>query len=192
MINMKIVLAILLLSGAVLADDILLVEYVINKDDTVEVTAIGVKSGKVSVAESAFDEYQIQIINSKSDVLVKLNIPVIFFIDDIGEVNFSSGSQRIGWNPSADKLQFLHNGDVIHEIDLNDVVCNSNGACEQYENAQNCPSDCATTTTAAQQQGSNNILMLITGVVILLVGVAALYFLLRRRGREDRILKRLK
>ena len=155
-------LALLLVVQAAHADSIISVEYTIYKNGTADIISTSVTEGAMSMPDSTSEEYKLRVLDFEGKKIFDKNMLVMFNIPEVGETNESYGQLKLPFEPSATKVQFLHNGTKIADIDLTQYICNKNGACAGYENKMNCPTDC-------EEKGLSFWIYVIALLVVLLV-----------------------
>lgn len=151
------------------SDNVLVIDYTIDKDDKITINRIEAGSGDILIRESSSDEYRIEIRDKFNTLIRSINVSVIFYVFGIGEVNESSVYFRIPMKNNYRFLDFIHDNKIIFEADLSEYICNrndvcepeigeskelcfedckplevcSNDRCDSSENYGNCPTDCA-------------------------------------------------
>ena len=160
---------VLLANTAHASDNVLVIDYAIDKNDNITVNRIKAGPGDILIKETFSDEYRLEIRDRFNTLLRSINATVIFYIFGIGEVNESLVYFRIPMKDNYRFIEFIHSDEIIFEVDLSEYICNKNNICEPeigesrelcfkdckppevcgnsrcdtLENYGNCPTDCA-------------------------------------------------
>ncbi len=171
------------------AEPILILNYVIYIDDSIEIVDIKYSNGTVFYTPGT-EEYQLFIRGEGNNTLVALTIPVVFYKFEVGEVNYSRAYHRIPWNDEYRTIRFLHNDTVIKEVELSGYICNENNICEsdRGESELICPKECVSITTTTTIIKPGNMKTLIIFSIVGIVSAVVIY-VWRLKKKDDKFTK---
>jgi len=152
---MTAVIGLLLLSTALAASDVLVVEFTIDKNDTVTLSDVRLLEGTETIAEGT--DYSIVLLSAADEVLQTTYFDVTFTAygldnyptlpdgEGVGiaiDLNETELIVRIPYNTQASKFEIRKGTTALLEQEIN--LCDSDGACEPAngENYLSCLADC--------------------------------------------------
>jgi len=184
---------ILVLSYTALAASVIYINADVYRNDDVDILELKITDGVVSNLFTTPEDFSIEIIGFDNRLLFEDDLPIGFesIIDtpeggDVIELDKVNMRIRIPYFSDAQYIDINHRNALVKRISLSDYVCNRNDVCEQYENIDNCPSDCV-------PAGKGIDITLLASIVLIIIGIAALYLLHKRKNEthEARILRKL-
>jgi hypothetical protein len=132
----------LLLTDQAAASDILLVDLVVHKNDSVELRELRITSGRPLI-DIESGPYRIEVTDSNGTVVLDRDLMISFLImsDPPVETDQSFVSLRIPYNSRMKHVNIYKADKQIFSQDLR--LCNNNGICDtDYESSLSCPKDC--------------------------------------------------
>ena len=166
----------------------------VYKNDEVIINDLKLVDGTESNLFGTEEGFSLKVIDLGGKILFETELPVGFHKqistvdgDEIIDTNQTNLRIRLPYFAEAQYVDLYHKGEMIKRISLSDYLCNNNNICEDFENPQNCPSDCR-----AGPRKEDSSVMLAAGILLIVIGIASLYFLKKRRGeaRESEILRK--
>ncbi|MEK6983153.1 MAG: hypothetical protein AABX33_01140 [Nanoarchaeota archaeon] len=147
--NWKILIPITLLILSiqfVSAEAICQFDFLIYRNDSVELTKINSYIGNQEIKKTNQSNYTLLFFDSKNNLIEEINLPVVFytFNDPFLDVEYVPLPISQSCNPKWNKGEIFHNNRKIFSLQVDELLCNNDRLCNYYETYLTCPNDCIT------------------------------------------------
>ncbi|MBI2673014.1 hypothetical protein HYX19_02030 [Candidatus Woesearchaeota archaeon] len=119
-------------------------DFLINKNDTIELTKVNSFIGNVKEEGLVKSDYRLLFRDVNQNIIDKINLPITFYIFDKpnASINITPLSISIPCNSKWNRVEILHNDKKIFSLLTGDLICNKDNKCNNYETYLTCPIDC--------------------------------------------------